>query len=198
MEENFRCFVAVELSATVKAALTDLTVMIRAANFDGVRIPSPDSIHLTLKFLGNISSDKIDSIATVMSGVTRAHSAFALTVGPAGTFPNRASARVIWIGVQGDLNKLSQLQQHVEDAFEALGFARDRRGFNPHLTVARIGDRASRSDRLNVTEALFSAAPRPGLRIDVASVCLMRSVLLPNGAVHENLVTARLAGGPAQ
>ena len=172
LEEKFRVFIAVELSATVKAALADLTELIRAANVDGVRTPTPDGIHLTLKFLGDISSDKIESIATAMSGVTRAHSAFALTIGPPGTFPNRISARVLWIGVQGDLKKLSHLQQNVEDAFEALGFARDRREFNPHLTVARIGDRVSRADRVNVTETLFSAAPRPDLRIDVASVCL--------------------------
>ena len=189
---------AVELPADVKAALAGLIELIRGARVNGVRTARPDGIHLTLKFLGDISSDRIEPISAAISAVTRTHSAFALTMGGSeggpGAFPSRASARVLWMGVQGDLTNLSHLQQRIEDAFEALGFARDRRRFNPHLTVARIGDRTSKADRLKVSQTLFSAAPGPELPLDVASVCLMRSILMPDAAVYERLAEFPMAG----
>ena len=197
MEEKIRAFVAIELSDAVKTALADLIELIRGANVNGVRTSRPNGIHLTLNFLGDISSNQIKPISTAISVITRAHSAFTLAMGGPGAFPNQTSARVLWMGLEGELKKLSHLQQHLEEAFEALGFARDRRRFNPHLTLARIGDRASKVDRLKVTEKLFSAGPSPKPLIEVDSVCLMRSVLLPEGAVYERLAAVPLGAGPS-
>ena len=184
---------AIELSATVKKVLADMIELIRGANVKGVCTSRPDGIHLTLKFLGDISSDQIGPVATAISEITGTHSSFTLTMGGPGAFPNRASARVLWMGIDGELKRLSHLQEHIEEALVALGFARDRRRFNPHLTVARIRDRTSKGGRLRATEPLFSAVQTPELLIDVGSVCLMRSVLLPEGAVYERLAAAPMA-----
>ena len=198
MEEKIRAFVAIELSAGVRAALAGLTELIRAANVNGVRTSRPEGIHLTLKFLGDISRDQIEAIATAISGIAQTHSAFTLTMGDPGVFPNRNSARVLWMGMDGDLEKLSHLQEHVEEAFEELGFASDHRRFSPHLTLARVRDQTSKTDRLKATDALFSSGPATEPAIAVDSICLMRSMLRPEGAVYERLATAHLAGWSAE
>ncbi len=92
------------------------------------------------------------------------------------------------------MSPLLALHQQVEDALATLGFAKDRRGFNPHLTVARIRDGSSKADRQRAAEAIFSTRVQPGLRIDVDSISLMQSTLLPDGAVYESLASIPIEG----
>jgi|ETNmetMinimDraft_23_1059889.scaffolds.fasta_scaffold176903_2 2'-5' RNA ligase len=83
-----------------------------------------------------------------------------------------------------DMRLLGKLHLGIEDAVAALGFARDRKPFSPHLTVARLRESASRADRLLVAETLESVPHCDGAEIPVRSIVVMRSTLARSGATH--------------
>ena len=189
MSETLRAFLAVQLSDQVKRALADLVQQLHLADVRGLRLARVEGIHLTLKFLGDVPRSQVQAIEDAISKVAVEHSAFTLTLGGAGAFPNRSSPRVLWVGVNGDLDRALSLQRQIEDALTTIGFPRDPRGFSPHLTVARLRDGTSQADRRRAAEALFSTRIPSGLPIEVRSVQLMRSTLHPHGAVYECLAS---------
>ena len=195
MSETIRVFVAVELPPKVRSALAELIEELRDTQVPGLRLVRPEGIHLTLKFLGDIPKSQVESIVTAVSQAAQPSRAFAVELGQPGVFPNRNAPRVLWAGICGDLSPLLVLHQQVEDALAMLGFAKDRRGFNPHLTVARIRDGTSKADRQRAAEAIFLTRLQAGLRIEVNSISLMQSTLLPDGAVYKFLASMPLEGG---
>ena len=196
MSETIRVFLAVELPPDVKDALANVVERLRQADIENLRLVRAEGIHLTLKFLGNISRKQVDSIVTAVSQSTQEHRPFSLCLGATGIFPNRIAPRVLWIGVDGDLESLVCLQKQVDDALYETGFPKEKRSFNPHLTLARIRDGASKADRLKAAQTLFSATVEGGTGIDVSHIRLIRSRLLTDGAVYDTLASIPLGCGP--
>ena len=128
-----------------------------------------------------------------MSQVAKRHTPFGLMLGAPGVFPNANRARVLWIGADGDLQPLRRLQKDMEDALTAIGFPADRRGFNPHLTIGRMHHRASRSDRSRAATALSSLDLPEDQPVAVNAISLMKSTLLPDGAIYERIAYAHLS-----
>ena len=147
MSDTVRAFLAVELPPKVKGALADLVEQLGRAHVPGLRLVRPEGIHLTLKFLGDVSRDQVSPIVEAVSQMVKEHTPFTLSLGAPGVFPNRNAPRVLWVGIEGDLAALKVLHREVENSLAALGFEMDTRGFSPHLTVARIRDRTSPRDR---------------------------------------------------
>ncbi len=110
-------------------------------------------------------------------------------------FPNASRPRVLWVGVNGNTDALESLASSVENALEPLGFPRDKRGFNAHLTVARVRDGTSVGDRQRAEEVLRSGAERSVIEFDVNAVSLMRSTLHLSGAIYDCLVSFPLKEG---
>lgn len=191
--EKIRVFVAVELPDAVKAEFAGLVSTIDALGVRGVRTVRPNGIHLTLKFLGDVNADLVPDIQAAMDAAASGAAPFDLSLGDAGVFPNPGAARVLWVGVEGDIKRLSRLQERVERSLTDLEFRPERRRFNPHITAGRIRDSVSRSDRRRVTDTLFSHEyVRPP--IGVESISLIRSMLRPDGAIYEPVYTVGLAG----
>jgi 2'-5' RNA ligase len=157
-----------------------------------LRAVRPETVHLTLKFLGNVPSEQISRLLEALRPVAGAHTPFALNLSGAGLFPSAKKARVLWLGIGGDMRALGELHLGIENAVAALGFARDRKPFNPHLTVARLRESASRADRLLVAETLASAPHPDGVEIPVPSIAIMRSTLVKSGAIHDRLASLPL------
>ena len=191
--QQVRVFVAVELPGDVKAEFAILASSIDALGVRGVRTVRPDGIHLTLKFLGDVNADLVPEIQSAMDDAASRAVPFDLSLGDAGVFPNPGAARVLWVGVAGDFECLNQLRQGVESHLSKLGFRRERRGFNPHITAGRIRDSVSRADRRKVTDTLFSHEyARPPIRVE--NISLIRSTLRPDGAIYEPIYTVGMAG----
>ncbi len=195
MTDSIRSFLAIELPDEVKSALVVATDRLREAGVRGLRIVRPDNVHLTLRFLGDIRRSAIGPICDAVSRVARRHRPFSVELGEAGLFPPRGAPRVFWVGLAGDLDSLTSFHRDVEDSLGELGFERDRRGFRPHLTVARIRNSSPKEDRDSLLEAVRSAGPIQG-RIDVDAVHLIRSTLTPEGPIYERIASIRL-GDPA-
>jgi 2'-5' RNA ligase len=155
------------------------------------RISWTGSFHLTLKFLGGISSSKLEQVQGVLEDVVKGFSPFSLTLGEVGCFPGLKAPRVLWVGVKTDENTLSDLQQHLDKRLERIGFQREKRRFTPHLTLARIR-RLEISDRLG--ERLRSAKSPEVSSFRVTSVELMQSQLNRDGAQYSVLGSYTLGG----
>ena len=165
MSDSIRAFVSVELDATARSTLEKLADEIACADVPGVRLVRPEAVHLTLKFLGEVAYDRVDSVVVAVADIAHTHSTFTLRLGGLSAFPSPASPSVLWVRLDGDLAPLSMLQREIEDSLVAIGFPRERRAFSPHLTVARVGDRTSRADRSRVTQLLVSTQVETGIVI---------------------------------
>ena len=194
MTDRIRAFLAVSLDAPVKSALADIVCQVRGTGAAGVALVRPDSIHLTLKFLGDISKAQVDTVERAVTVVVSGIPELSLSLGRPGVFPSSRSPRVLWVGLDGDLDGLADLQQSVEQATAALGFARERRRFSPHLTIGRVRDGARPEQTRSAIEGLLAAKVPAAVRLDVRSVDLVRSILLPSGAIYERLAQFPLAG----
>jgi 2'-5' RNA ligase len=130
-----RAFIAIDLPESLRAALRRKQASFRSASPDA-RWTQPEGIHLTLKFLGEISDAKVMEVAESLKNLGRFES-FIVRLKGFGFFPDARRPRVFWTGVEAPPS-LSQLAEQVEEAMRRIGFAREERPFRPHLTLARF------------------------------------------------------------
>jgi 2'-5' RNA ligase len=190
--EQIRSFVAIELPGEAKKGLASLRRELERDEHRFVKWVDPKGVHLTLKFLGNIPSRRVTEITEAIEKAAQGLSPFLLEISGLGAFPSLKQPRVVWVGVGGELDKVSTLQQNVDSALAALGIAREERPFVPHLTVARVREGASASERGRFGELGGSVAFEGRYRIDVEAVRLMRSQLTPAGAIYTCLSVVNL------
>lgn len=189
--EQVRSFIAIELAEDIKKQLRRLQDELRRQTRCPAKWVDPDGIHLTLKFLGNVAEDRLPDISHAMQEAARDVAPFTLEVGETGAFPNLRRARVIWVGVGGDTPQLERLQRNIEGGLEPLGFAAEKRAFSPHLTLARVQDRAAPAEREELGKLLEGTDFKAG-RMAVESVDLMKSQLTRQGAVYSRLCSVLL------
>ena len=186
-----RCFIAVELPPQVRRALEDLQGRLGKGRERGAKWVAPAGIHLTLKFLGDVPEERIPLLASAMGRVAAAGSPLALHLAGAGCFPSAERPRVLWVGMAGDAERLAKLQARMQVAMAELGFPREARPFTPHLTLARMRDLASPEELQRLGSAV-RALSVPRMDFTAEEVALIRSDLLPSGAVYTVLATSRL------
>ena len=187
-----RLFIAVELPPDALAALSQLIHGLRASALHGISLVAAKNIHLTLKFLGNVNADQIPGLTSTLDGLDSKATSFTLELGDVGGFPNLKRTRILLVGLAGDIKPLEKLVSLVEDACESIGFAREKRPFSPHLTVARMRDSASPEDRRKAGDALASLAWNSGLPVPIEAFKLIKSTLTPQGPIYETLHTVTL------
>ena len=171
-----RAFVAVELPPPVRAYLRAVSSELRKRGLNG-RFVRPESVHLTLKFLGDIEERAVEPIAARIEDCCRQVQPFDAEAGGLGVSPGLHRPRVVWVGLKAG-DALSRLQSCIEAGLAEEGFKPAKRPFRPHLTLLRL------KSQKNVSElARLCGRPpggRPCFRVD--EVQLMRSILKPDGA----------------
>lgn len=185
--EKIRSFIAIELTDEARESLSPLMDRLKPAKHPQVKWVAPESVHLTLKFLGGIYSDQIPGITEAINSAARGVPPFKLKVGGLGAFPNTRQPRVIWVSVTGDVKRAKALQRGIDDALSHLGFSREKRPFTPHLTLGRMKDRASSSERGVIGKLVTSTKFAGGATMEVRGVSLMRSTLTPAGPIYNRL-----------
>ena len=195
MTGTIRAFVAVEPSAAMKRELARLIGKLGSDGTLGLRLTRPESVHLTLSFLGDIRTDSVSPIIESLTAAVCALSPFDIGLGPPGFFPKRGSPRVLWVGLTGNLPELAVLQDSVAGSLAALGFAQERRAFSPHLTIGRFRTGTSELLRRRSAKTLLSTGMPTDVSMRVEEIGLIRSRLLPGGAVYERLASIPLGGG---
>jgi 2'-5' RNA ligase len=185
-----RTFIAIELSDAVRETLIGFQREIRRFHAP-VRWVRAEGMHLTLKFLGEVSADRIAAIRSVLDDVSALHPSFLLEFSGTGTFPagTRRAPRVIWAGISRNRH-LEALHTDLEASLEEIGYPRERRRFHPHLTLGRIkashGLEAALEFLKRKKEAEFGT-------MRAGSIVLFESVLRPTGAEYSRIHTADLS-----
>ena len=193
--DTVRVFVSVGLSADARDQLVEAVTRIRAEVPESIQWASPDGMHLTLKFLGNIPSSHVSSLLACIEELARANPAFGLNLAGLGMFPNRRNPRVLWAGAGGDLDALSSLQQAAEDAINALGYPPEQRPFRPHITLGRPRRSVPDAQLVRIGALVSGLTPPAPVSWRVESVDVMRSELRPSGARYTVLGSGRLDAG---
>lgn len=187
-----RAFIAIELPAELKKELADFEAQLKRSSPPVVRWVDTNSIHVTLKFLGEVSEDSIDEIMLAMDEAAKEITPFTLEVREVGAFPNLNRVQVVWVGVRGNLDKVIQLQKRIESNTEQLGFPRESREFTPHLTLGRIRNEATTNDRQRLGKLLAGTAFKAIHNIEVGGINLMKSQLTPVGAIYTCIGSIKL------
>ncbi len=186
-DRGLRLFVACELPTAVRDALGRLQGDLKARTTSRLRWVRPEGIHLTLKFLGEVPAAKRREIESALAAAIVDPFAFELRLGHVGGFGGRQRLRVIWVGLEGDVEGLAGLAALVEKALTPLGFPRESRPFAPHLTLARVPDDATPEERGRLADLLGSFSAPPSAAMTVNAVSLMQSFLEPGGARYQRL-----------
>lgn len=186
--DEIRAFVAVELPPEARVALGVVSeALARRVPPGSVRWVRPELIHLTLRFLGETAVAQLPAITSALDEVGRQSDPLTLRLGPVGCFPTCKRPRVIWVGLEGEVRPLAALQRRVEAALVPLGWAAEKRPFQPHLTLGRVKDvgKLSRVSWDVKVEAV---------EVGVTAVVLVQSQLQPGGPIYTKLHTSELAG----
>jgi len=188
-----RSFIAVDLPNTLNQSLEQASQHLQELLAGlPVRWVPVGNIHLTLKFLGDVSEKNIPMIQSILYTEAVNHHQFEISVGGFGVFPNPTRPRVLWVGVEAP-DELINLQRRIDTETARLGYAPDQREFNPHLTFGRVSRNASTKQVRKISTLLknhkisFLGAAR------IEDVTLFRSDLGPDGAVYSKIYTANLS-----
>lgn len=190
--EQIRAFLAIELPDHTRIALSRLQDELKKGKHVSVKWVDPGSIHLTLKFLGNIDASIIQDLAGAMSEASKGITPFRLELGELGVFPNLRSPRVIWVGIGGETAPLSTMQRNIDSALTSLGFSPEKRPFSPHLTLGRVREQSSSGDQRRLGELVASLANDKSSPFTVDSLNLMKSTLTREGAIYTCLNSVKL------
>lgn len=185
--EYIRSFIAIEIPDEMQEELVQLQSRLQIAGQPPVKWVDPLGIHLTLKFLGNIAASRVAEILGALETAAESVPPFRLEAGECGVFPNVRKTQVAWLGLRGDVEMLAQLQQRIDLAMSRLGFARETRAFRPHLTLARVRDRATAEERLRFGQAFLQAKLSLNSIIMADRIHLIKSQLTREGAFYSRL-----------
>lgn len=179
-------FVAIFPPVEVREALLDAVMELPVRG--KVRWNRPEAVHLTLKFLGEVSEDATYGIQSALENVCEQYAPFEVETSGFGAFPSNKRARVIWSGVGEGFEPLRSLAAEVEDSLERLGFERERRGYVPHITLGRARGRPVALD-------LAENAPESGHKFTASRVELVQSKLQRSGAVYSTVAACPFSEG---
>ncbi len=187
MSDKLRIFIAIEIPTVIQDGLRILIESLRGSCEDArIRWVKPESIHLTLKFIGDIPHESVREITETLEKLSPKSSIFTLTVAGIGCFPNNAQPRVLWVGIREDGGKLTTLQKDIDLALEPLGIMPETRPYHAHLTVGRV--------KKPGTVGKLVSEMNTGMigQMQVDKFSLIRSDLRPDGAKYSNLASFTL------
>ena len=188
-ETSIRAFIAVEIGQPVRKSLGELQERLKRARAD-VRWVRPEGIHLTLRFLGNISEGEVARLEPVLAATAAGQAATELVVSGWGTFPNPRRPRVVWVGLPEAEEKLGGVAEALEKNLIGAGFGPADKPWKPHLTLGRVQSSKGMDALL---KALAEEGARDYGRIPADRLTLFQSRLQRGGAVYTVLKEVHFA-----
>jgi 2'-5' RNA ligase len=177
-----RCFVAVDIDDPgIMGRIVAAQERIAATGAD-VKPVEEENIHVTLRFLGEIPEAKTAEAAGVVRGIRFAP--FRIRFRGVGVFPSLSRPSVVWVGIEGGVGELLAVFSELEGGLTRIGFERERRGFQPHVTVCRV---QSGRNRAELAEAVTKLGGADFGEMDIRRILLKRSVLTPRGPIYSTV-----------
>ncbi len=189
-----RAFVAIEISPALREQIAVQTLALKKALPAKIRWTTPQNIHLTLKFLGDIAPDSLPTLTHALAATAAQQTTFDIAIGGFGVFPGPKNPRIFWIGIQAPPD-LAHLHRAIETTCFRLGYPPEEKPFNPHLTLGRLRDQA---DMTSLRPALQQIQIGPLGQVTISSLTLFRSDLRPQGPIYAPLAHFPLIHKPKQ
>jgi 2'-5' RNA ligase len=190
MNQTIRAFIAIPLPEFISTGICDIQERLKSYRLP-IRWVRPENVHLTLKFLGEISLSTIDGITEVIKNTVRERSPLILFTKGLGVFPGIKKPRVLWIGISGDINALSEIQVNLETNLGKKGFPKENRPFKSHLTLGRVKGNIHPEDLFDTLRSFSDFSSEP---FEAKELVLYKSELKPSGAFYTKLQTVYLDG----
>lgn len=187
-----RTFIAISLPSQVKQIINQYSTILQRQIGGAVRWVSTENIHLTLKFIGDISPASLKTLTEALQTEASQHAQFTLKISGLGVYPNRQHPRVLWIGVQAP-NELGKLQNAIATTTARLGYPTESKSFSPHLTIGRVRDHIRPSELQTIKHALDTTQVSEIGEALVNCIQLFRSDLRPEGPIYTSLFRVPLA-----
>ncbi len=188
---TLRLFIAIELPEMVREPLADSlkdSVIIKKKK---ARLTSKENLHITLKFLGDVQQDKRGDLQAAIANSVGGIGPFELKIHSGGVFPAIKKPRILWAGF--DISKeLSVLVNNLENEFEKIGFSKDLKPFQPHITLARIPEDISTIIPVEKDEIIQNLEKIDLPPFTVNKISLMKSILLPGKPEYQVISTQNL------
>jgi len=191
MKGKVRTFVAVEIEEGVRNRAAKLIRQLQQCGAD-VRWVDARQMHITLKFLGDVDFRDVYQVCVAVERAVAAVEPFSIEVRGVGAFPSLARPRVLWLGVEYGAEQLCDLNARVESALQSLGYPREARRFQAHLTLGRVRrqDQALQ-DLAKMMQEMQDLDFGPS---SVEEVVVFSSELQPDGPIYEPMSRAELGG----
>jgi 2'-5' RNA ligase len=185
-----RAFIAIALPPDIQACLQQVSAQLKEQLGEkSVRWVPVENIHLTLKFLGDVSVSNLSVLKEIISTETASHKPMEFSVGRLGAFPKARHPRVIWVGIEAP-PELFSLQRSIEARTTRVGYPPDEREFSPHLTLGRVARTASPGEVRQIGDVLSASSVGFLGAARAQTIHLFKSDLRPTGAVYSKMFTA--------
>lgn len=185
-----RTFIAIDITPEIRGRLSEF-IDTTSTSFPAARWARPEGMHITLKFLGEITEEQKEEIEAAVRSIKS--QSFEISIYGLGFFPTARSPRVFWAGIRAG-DQLPALASAVDEALLPLGFAKEKQGYKPHLTLARFnpGTKANAASAKSLLER-----PQPEFGTMTANeFFLYQSKLSPRGSIYTKLTRFDLEDRP--
>ncbi len=186
-----RSFLAFELPADIKNRVKGVSEDVKRSGLD-IRWVKVDNIHLTVVFIGNIQAEALSTTVNEVGSVCIEYGPFDISLKGLGVFPNDRRPRVLWIGLDGEIDRMSRLRDDLLSRLKHLGLKEEKRAFKPHLTLGRFRKFHRGDTQLSHIISQYKDLSGPTRR--VGELVLFKSELKPGGAVYSPLNSWALKG----
>ncbi len=179
-----RSFIAIKLENRVTSAIKEIQQKLKKTN-PNIKFVHPENIHLTLKFLGEISNKQTPTIKRALSLTAENFHMFKITLSKIGFFPNNSSPKILWIGIKNS-KEINSLVEKLNSVLSKFGFDNENRPFKAHITIARI------KNRNELNKSAVAAINEFNQEMFVDKITLLKSTLTKGGPVYEELYEINL------
>ncbi len=182
MSESIRSFIAFDIeSETVKKKLASVQNLLAQTGAD-LKLVETQNIHITVRFLGDITPATAEKVFTEMQQVQ--FTPFKVQIKGLGAFPDLRYPRVVWAGITEGADQLKNIFNQFEPRLRSLGFTPDPKGFSPHLTIARV---KTGRNKAQLADFIAKNANYDFGAINAECLRLKRSNLTPRGPIYSTL-----------
>jgi 2'-5' RNA ligase len=184
-----RIFTAIDISEETRAKAADYIKSLRE-EFSEVRVgwERPEKLHLTLKFLGDVDDEQLANLTAAVEVTAKRFADFKLQITQTGVFPSKRNARILWLGVRDEEGSLQMLNEILESECEKKGFAREKRNFKAHLTIARLREPHKSKELVERhLENEFAST-----EFEVSKIAIYKSYLQKSGSIYKAIKNVEL------
>jgi len=189
---EIRSFLAFELPEEIKGIISAVSGELKKSSLN-IRWVKVSNIHLTVIFMGTISSLVLEQMTRPISEVCLDYGPFNIAIKGMGVFSSRRNPRVLWIGLDGDMERLAHFRDTLQNSLSPFGIKEEKRPYNPHLTLGRF--RKGQRPDAHLDELLMEYDHLTSQVCPLRELILFKSDLKPDGAIYTKLNTWPLTGG---